>query len=129
MARPKTPGPTDGELAILRVLWEHGPCTVRQVLERQQDQRGTGYTTTLKLMQIMFEKGLLQRDESGHAHVYRAVISRARTQRRIISRVLDQVFEGSAQQLVLQALSARKSTPEELAEIRSLLDELEGSAQ
>ena len=129
MARSANPGPTDGELAILQVLWEHGPSTVRQVIEELSGQRGTGYTTTLKLMQIMFEKGLLKRDDSQHAHVYRAVVTRKSTQRKTLGRAMDQLFDGSAQQLVLQALSARKSSPEELAEIRRLLDELEGDTK
>ena len=81
MARAARPGPTDAELAILHVLWEDGPSTVRQVQQRLSDTRGTGYTTTLKLMQIMFEKKLLKRDEAGHAHVYRAAVTRRRTQR------------------------------------------------
>ncbi len=127
MARRATAGPTDGELAILQVLWEHGPCTVREVLEQLNGERETGYTTTLKLMQIMFEKGLLKRDDSQHAHVYRAAVSRKATQRKTLGRVMDQLFDGSAQQLVLQALSARKASVEELAEIRRLLDELEGA--
>lgn len=129
MARQAAPGPTEAELAILGVLWDEGACTVRQVRDRLNDTRGTGYTTTLKLMQIMLEKGLLKRDESGHAHVYRAAVSRTKTQRKIVGRMLDKLFDGSAQQLVLQALSARKSTPEELAEIRRLLDELEGDSK
>ncbi len=117
--------PTDAELAILNVLWDSGPSTVRQVQERLESERGTGYTTTLKLMQIMFAKGLLHRDESGHAHVYRSAVSKKRTQRQIIAQVVDQVFNGSAQQLVLQALAARESTASELDEIRRLLDDLE----
>lgn len=129
MARPARSEPTDAELAILRVLWEHGPLTVREVRDHLSDTRGTGYTTILKLMQIMFEKGLLRRDDSGHAHIYRAAVTRSRTQKKIITRVLDQVFDGSAQQLVLQALSARKSSPEELAEIRRMLDELQEDAE
>ncbi len=127
--RPKRPRPTEAELAILQVLWNRGPSTVRDVLEALQDQRGTGYTTTLKLMQIMFDKGLLRRNDSQRTHVYEAAVSRSKTQRQIVSQLLDQVFGGSAQQLVLQALSAKKSTREELAEIRRLLDELEGGAQ
>lgn len=133
MARPRNPGPTERELAILQVLWECGDCTVRQIQDKLQSGRNsnstTGYTTTLKIMQIMLEKKLLKRDESGHAHVYRAAVTRDRTQRKIVGRMLDQVFGGSAQRLVLHALSARKSTPEELAEIRALLDEIEGDNQ
>jgi predicted transcriptional regulator len=117
--------PTDAELAILRVLWERGPATVRQVQEVLGSERGTGYTTTLKLMQIMLEKGLLRRDTSSHAHVYEAAVTRGQTQRRLVAELLNQAFDGSARQLVLHALSVRKSTPEELAEIRQLLNEIE----
>ena len=117
--------PTDAELDILRVLWELGSATVRQVQDELADKRKTGYTTTLKLMQIMLDKGLVKRDDSGHAHVYLAAVTKAKTQKQIVGQMLDQVFDGSAKQLVLQALSNRASTPEELAEIRNLLDELE----
>lgn len=128
MARGKSTGrqkPTEAELDILSVLWERGPSTVRQVQEELTDKRKTGYTTVLKLMQIMADKGLVRRDESGHAHVYRAAITRQRTQKQAVGQMLEQLFDGSAQQLVMQALSAKKSTTEELAEIRQLLDELE----
>ncbi len=121
--------PTDAELAILQVLWEQGPSTVRQVQDILEAERGTGYTTTLKLMQIMFEKGLLGRDDSNRSHVYTALVTRQKTQRRLVSELVEQVFAGSAQQLVLQALAAKKSTPEELREIRNLIDELERDSQ
>lgn len=124
--RVKKPKPTEGELAILRVLWEMGPATVRQVQQAIEAERGTGYTTTLKLMQIMYDKGLLKRDDSSHAHVYSPAITRESTQKRLVSELLDQVFAGSAQQLVMQALSAKKSTAAELAAIRQLLDKMEG---
>ena len=117
--------PTDAELAILHVLWELGPSTVRQVQDVLESQRGTGYTTTLKLMQIMFEKELLTRDDSNRSHVYSAAVSRQKTQRRLVGELVKQAFSGSAQQLVMQALAARKSTPQELQEIRKLIDELE----
>ena len=117
--------PTDAEWAILQVLWRDGPSTVRQVQNQLAEKRGTGYTTTLKLMQIMFEKGLLRRDDSGHAHIFRAAVSQKSSQKRIVGQLLEQVFDGSAKQLVLQALSTKKSTPEELAEIRKIVDELE----
>lgn len=117
--------PTDAEWAILQVLWQDGPSTVRQVQNQLAEKRGTGYTTTLKLMQIMLEKGLLRRDDSGHAHIFRAAVSQKSSQKRIVGQLLEQVFDGSAKQLVLQALSTKKSTPEELAEIRKILDELE----
>jgi BlaI family transcriptional regulator, penicillinase repressor len=117
--------PTEAELAILQVLWEQGSSTVRQIQDILESERGTGYTTTLKLMQIMFEKGLLTRDESNRSHVYSAAVSRQKTQRRLVGDLVEQAFSGSAQQLVMQALSAQKSTPEELREIRKLIDELE----
>jgi predicted transcriptional regulator len=125
MARRPHPKPTDAELAILNVLWRRGPSTVRDVQEALGAERGTGYTTTLKLMQIMLEKGLVRRNERQRTHVYEAATSRTKTQRQIVGQLVDQVFEGSAQQLVVQALSSKKSTPAELAEIRRLLDNLE----
>ena len=113
-------------MAILSVLWDRGPSTVRQVQDVLEPERGTGYTTTLKLMQIMVGKGMLKRDESQRSHVYRAAISQSKTQKLLVGRLIDQVFEGSARQLVMQALASRKSTPAELAEIREMLDNLEG---
>ncbi len=121
--------PTDAELAILNVLWERGPSTVRQVQEALKDRRQTGYTTTLKLMQIMLEKALVKRDDSSHAHVYRAALTRGKTQRQLIGKLVDQVFEGSAQQLVMQALSSHTSSPAELAEIKRLIEDLEKAKQ
>ena len=114
------PQPTDGELAILRVLWERGPCTVRQVHEILD--RDTGYTTVLKLLQIMTEKGLVRRDESQRTHIYAAARSAEVTQRQLLSDLLDKAYAGSAAQLVLQALSARRTSAAELREIRKLLD-------
>jgi predicted transcriptional regulator len=128
MNKSGLPKPTDAELAILQVLWERGTATVRQVQDALEAARGTGYTTTLKLMQIMFEKGLLVRDETNRSHVYTAAVSRQKTQRQMVGQLLDQVFEGSARQLVLQALSAKKSSRAELAEIRRLIAEMEGGA-
>ncbi|HMP79872.1 MAG TPA: BlaI/MecI/CopY family transcriptional regulator [Pirellulaceae bacterium] len=119
------PKPTEAELAILQVLWDRGPSSVRQVQDVLETERGTGYTTTLKLMQIMFEKGLLTRDDSNRSHIYAAAVSRHKTQRRFVKEMLDQVFAGSARQLVMQALAARKSTPDELNEIRKMIDELQ----
>jgi BlaI family penicillinase repressor len=117
------PRPTDAELAILRVLWEHGPATVRQVHEAMAGDRDTGYTTTLKLMQIMAEKGLVTRDESSRTHVYEARVSRDRTQRQLVNDLIDRAFGGSAAALVLQALSAQPTSEQELGEIRRLIDE------
>ena len=129
MSKLKLPKPTEAELAILRVLWERGPSTVREVWERLSPRQRTGYTTVLKIMQIMFDKGLLARDESDRSHVYRAARSREQTQRQVVGHLLDRLFAGSAPELVMQALAARKATPAELAEIRKLLDEMEGRAK
>ena len=123
MPRAPLPTPTDAELAILQVLWRRGPSTVRQVFEILEPQRGTGYTTTLKLMQNMADKGLVARDQSQRTHVYRPAIAQEPTQRRIVAGLLDRVFAGSTPKLVMQALAAKKVSPEELKEIRRLLDE------
>jgi predicted transcriptional regulator len=124
MARHKTPGPTDRELAILRVLWERGPSTVRQVNEAISEDRSTGYTTTLKLMQIMTEKGLVVRDESDRTHVYKANVAEEQTQRQLVGDLMDRAFGGSARKLVMQALAAKEVSGGELAKIKQLLDEL-----
>jgi len=130
MAGKKLPRPTDAELAILRVLWERGPSTVREVHEAQNDRsRRTGYTSILKLLQIMLEKGLVERDESERSHVYRAHASEDATQRQLVGDLLDRAFGGSARKLILQALSAKKATPEDLAEIRRLLARFEEEAR
>lgn len=117
--------PSEVELAILHVLWEQGPSTVREVHERVGKARKTGYTTILKLMQVMDAKGMVQRDKSSRSHIYRALLERAGTQRRLTAELLDRVFRGSRRDLVMQALSSKKTSAEEIAEIRSLLDELE----
>ncbi len=116
--------PTDAELGILRVLWTRGPSTVREVAEAMG--REGAYTTVLKLLQIMTDKRLVRRDESARTHVYQAVSSEDQTQRQIVTDLLDRVFDGSAAKLVLQALSAGKASPAELAEIRKLLDSRRG---
>jgi len=116
------PRPTDAELAILRVLWERGPSTVRQVHEALAEARVTGYTTTLKLMQIMAEKGLVTRDESARTHVYAARLTRDETQQQLVSDLLDRAFGGSAATLVLQALRAGETSADELTEIQALID-------
>jgi BlaI family transcriptional regulator, penicillinase repressor len=125
---PTPPRPTDAELAILRVLWHRGPSTVRQVMDELNHAQPTGYTTALKMLQIMTEKGLVQREEEGRLHVYEPVRTEAETQRQLLSDLLDRAFDGSARQLVMQALAAKPAAPEELAEIRRLLDQLEGDA-
>src|SRR4249919_1609905 len=119
----RVPRPTDAELAILRVLWEHGPATVRQVHEALAEARETGYTTTLKLMQIMAEKGLVTRDESSRTHVYESRLRRDETQRQLVTDLVDRAFGGSAAQLVLQALTAHSTSPAELQEIQQLIAE------
>jgi BlaI family transcriptional regulator, penicillinase repressor len=124
-----SPKPTDAELAILRVLWSRGPSTVRQVHDSLTEQRATGYTTALKLLQIMTEKGLVARDESDRSHVYRARLSEGETQRQLVDDLLGRAFGGSATKLVMQALSGSKATPEELAEIRRLIDEKHGGTR
>ncbi len=117
--------PTDAELAILQVLWDRGPSTVRQVFEAL-GARETGYTTTLKLMQIMAEKGLVSRDESARTHIYEAKASRDLTQRRLVSDLLDRAFGGSAATLVMQALSSHPTSAAELREIERLIADYKG---
>ena len=121
------PAPTDAELRILRVLWQRGASTVRDVHESLAAERDTGYTTVLKLMQIMAEKGLVHRDESARQHVYVAAASEVDTQRQIVDGLLQRAFEGSAKNLVLHALATQRVSRDELAEIRALLDEIERS--
>jgi predicted transcriptional regulator len=125
MNRPGFLKPTEAELAILRVLWERGPSTVREVMEALHVARGTGYTTTLKLMQIMTGKGLVRRNEAARSHVYEANEPAEMTQQKLVGDLLEKAFGGSAQQLVMQALAAKRASREELAEIRRLLDQLE----
>jgi len=120
------PRPTPAELEILRLLWEHGPSTVRDVQEHMEEQRPTGYTTVLKLLQIMTDKGLVRRNESARAHVYAARAPQDETQGQLVRDLLDRAFGGSAAKLVMHALSARKTSREDLARIRQLLDEFEG---
>lgn len=117
------PRPTDAELGLLRVLWQRGPSTVRQIHDVVAKARPTGYTTVLKLLQIMTEKGLVRRDESDRTHVYEACATEEQTQRQLVRDLLERAFGGSPTRLVMQALAARRATPEELAEIRRLLDE------
>jgi BlaI family penicillinase repressor len=119
------PLPTDAELAILQVLWRRGSATVREVLEELEGERPVGYTTVLKLLQIMHEKGLVERDESERSHRYSPAVAEQATERRLVGDLIDRGFEGSTGRLVLRALAARKATSEELAEIRRLIDELD----
>jgi len=129
MVDRQPPRPTDAELAILTVLWERGPSTVRDVHDELNLHTATGYTTVLKLLQIMTEKGLVVRDETQRAHIYEARYSEQKTQRQLLSDLVDRAFGGSAAKLVMQALSGRKANPDELMLIRNLLDRLEGETK
>lgn len=125
MAKREPPRPTDAELEILKVLWRRGPSTVREVFDALSAKRGTGYTTVLKLMQIMAEKGLVTRDETARAHLYAAAHEEGETQSRLVGDLVRKAFDGSARNLVLHALSSERASDEELSEIRQMLDELE----
>ena len=122
------PRPTEAELELLRVLWDRGSLTVREIHEALEDN-DTGYTTTLKILQKMTEKGLVRRDESQRSHVYHPAIAAEKTQRLLVRDLLQRAFGGSPGRMVVQALSEKKATPEELAEIRRLLDDMEGRAK
>jgi predicted transcriptional regulator len=124
MSENASPSPTKGEFEILQVLWKIGPATVREV--HAAIGRNTGYTTILKLLQIMTEKGLVKRDEESRAHIYHANISEKHASGDFMRELLDRVFGGSRSRLVMQALGTGKPTREELREIRNLLDEMEG---
>jgi predicted transcriptional regulator len=124
MSRSSTPRPTDAELAILRILWDRGPSTVRQVHDvLARDRQGAAYTTALKLLQIMTEKGLVERDERDRTHVYRARCGEEQTQRQLVRDLADRAFGGSAMKLVMQALATKRASPEELRDIRKAIDQ------
>ena len=129
MGDKPTPRPTDAELAILNVLWERGPSTVREVHDALSPTHESGYTTVLKLMQIMTDKGLVDRDESQRAHVYTSRLGEQRTQRQLLGDLIDRAFGGSPAKLVMQALSASKASAEDLSAIRTLLDRMEEEAR
>lgn len=122
----RPPRPTQGELEILRVLWRHGPGSVRDIQSWLAPERESGYTTVLKLLQIMAGKGLVTRDERERAHVYRAASAQEETQRQLVHDLLERAFDGSASQLIQQALSGRRASREEMNEIRRMLDRAEG---
>jgi BlaI family penicillinase repressor len=119
------PKPTETELEILQLLWQNGPSTVKFINQEQNKLKTTGYTTTLKIMQIMLEKKLLSREDSARQHVYKAAISEERTQKQLLGQFLESAFRGSATNLVMQALGNHKTSPEELKQIRELLDKLQ----
>jgi predicted transcriptional regulator len=125
LARKNSHKPTGAELEILGILWERGPSTVRDVHDRLARGRELGYTTVLKFLQIMAEKGLVRRDESQRAHLYAARVPAEQTQRQLVGDLLDRAFGGSAALLVQQALSSKKASAQEIARIRKYLDELE----
>lgn len=118
-----TPIPSNAELEILRILWRRGPSTVRGVHDELKRERDVGYTTVLKTMQVMAEKKLVTRDESERSHVYKPAVEEKSVKRRLVSELLDKAFDGSAAQLVMQALSDKRASPEDLKKIRKLLDE------
>jgi BlaI family transcriptional regulator, penicillinase repressor len=122
MNRTPAPRPTDAELAILRILWDRGPSTVRQVHEILGRERQAAYTTALKLLQIMTEKGLVERDERDRTHIYRARLSEETTQRQLVRDLVDRAFAGSSSKLVLQALATKRASAEELRDIRNAID-------
>src|SRR6478672_3408956 len=122
MSRTVVPRPTDAELSILRVLWDRGPSTVRQVHEALARDRQAAYTTALKLLQIMIEKGLVERDESDRTHIYRARLSEETTQRQLVRDLVDRAFGGSSSKLVMQALASKRASAEELSDIRKVID-------
>ena len=122
MNRSAAPRPTDAELAILRILWDRGPSTVRQVHEILGQERTAAYTTALKLLQIMTEKGLVERDERDRTHIYRARLSEETTQRQLVRDLVDRAFGGSSTKLVMQALATKRASADELRDIRKAID-------
>src|SRR5437660_1297927 len=126
MARPASTRPTEVELQILRILWELGPSPVREIHKRLEADKGTNYSTTVKMLAVMLDKGLVKRDEQAQPHIYRFGISRANAGKRMLNELIEKVYEGSAMSLVLQALSSSRATKKERDEVRRLLDEMEG---
>ena len=126
MARPASAQPTEVEMQMLRILWELGPSPVREIHRRLNAAKGTNYSTTVKMLAVMLQKGLVKRDEKARPHVYRPALTRAKTGKRLLDDLIEKVYEGSAMSLVLQALSSGKATKEELDEVRRMLDQMEG---
>jgi BlaI family transcriptional regulator, penicillinase repressor len=116
--------PTESEMEILQILWEKGQCTVREVHEILEKSKESGYTTTLKLMQIMHEKGLVTRDTSAKTHIYRSAVNQEKTQQHLVSKMIDNVFNGSAARLVMQALGNHSASKDEIDSIKKYLDQL-----
>jgi BlaI family penicillinase repressor len=126
MPRPISAQPTEVEMQILRILWDLGPSPVRDIHKRLEAAKGTNYSTTVKMLAVMLQKGLVKRDEDAQPHVYRPALTRAKTGKRILDDLIEKVYDGSAMALVLQALSSGKATQEELDEVRKILDQMEG---
>jgi predicted transcriptional regulator len=124
MATTKTIKPTESELEILQILWKKGNASVREVHEELLQTKEAGYTTTLKLMQIMHEKGLVKRDDSIKTHIYQPAVSKEKTQKHLLNKMIDTLFGGSPGELVMQALGNHKASAEELEEIQKILDNL-----
>jgi BlaI family penicillinase repressor len=116
--------PTESEMEILQILWDKGSCTVREVHEILEKNKDAGYTTTLKLMQIMHEKGLVDRDTSAKTHIYKALVSQQKTEQHLLRKMIDNVFNGSASRMVMQALGSHQASPDEIESIKKYLDEL-----
>jgi BlaI family penicillinase repressor len=116
--------PTESELEILQILWDKGDCTVRDVHEILEVNKDAGYTTTLKLMQIMHEKGLVSRDTSSKTHIYRSLVNQQKTQQHLVNKMINNVFNGSATRLVMQALGNHKASTEEINSIKAYLEEI-----
>ena len=129
MPRPRLPRPTDAELEILNVLWRRGPSTVREIYEEISAARATGYTSVLKLVQIMAGKELVEREEVHRAHIYRATAPQEDTQRALIRDLVERAFGGSAARLVMHALASERASAEDRALIRKMLKEYEGGAK
>ena len=128
MPRPSSPQPTEVEMQLLRILWSLGPSPVREIHRRLQEAKGTSYSTTVKMLAVMLEKGLVTRDEDAQPHIYKAALTRDAAGKRLVRDLIEKVYNGSAHSLVLQALATGRATPQERDEIRRLLDKMEGKA-
>jgi BlaI family transcriptional regulator, penicillinase repressor len=129
MSRRRSTTPTEGELEILNVLWQHGPTTVRRIYDLLKDRRGTGYSTTLRMVQVMTEKGLLLKDDSLRPQVYSAAVPQEQTQLQLVDHLIQSGFGGSAMDLVLRAAAAKRITAEDLGQIRKMVERAKGGAR
>ena len=129
MPRPVSSQPTEVELQILRILWEIGPATVREIHNRIAEYKETNYATTVKMLVVMLEKRLVSRDDSIRPQIYRAAVTQTKTQRKMLNDLVRKVYDGSTKSLIMQALSSKKASQQDIDEIRELLNEMEGNAQ